>query len=75
MEQPSDFCSAKTVAHRLDCSESTVTEYTNRGLLPQPYRKGSLVRWKWSEVEQAMLGETAHDQIEADPILRAIHAG
>lgn len=67
-----EFCSVKTVAQQLDCSVSTVTDYTNKGLLPQPYKKGSLTRWKWSEVEDAMSGTGTQSETEQDPILRAI---
>jgi predicted DNA-binding transcriptional regulator AlpA len=75
MSRPPEYCSIKTVAEQLDCSVSTVTEYTNRGLLPQPYKKGSLTRWRWSEIEDAMNNTAAAEQSEQDPILRAINGG
>lgn len=74
-DQP-DYCSVKTIARRLDCSETTVADYTNRALLPQPHKLGTLVRWKWSEVEAMIDGLTAQDQDDEgtqDPILRAIN--
>jgi predicted DNA-binding transcriptional regulator AlpA len=49
---PPDFCSAETLARRLDCSPSTVHSYVRRGLLPRPLRLGDLVRWRWSDVER-----------------------
>ena len=49
---PPDFCSAETLAHRLDCSVSTVHSYVRRGLLPKPSRLGDLVRWRWADVER-----------------------
>ncbi|WOI30071.1 helix-turn-helix transcriptional regulator [Sulfitobacter dubius] len=69
-----EYCSIKTIAARLDCSISTVESYTNRGLLPQPKKRGTLVRWKWSEVQEMMDGLAEKDQEPQDPILRAIHA-
>jgi len=71
-----EYPNIKTMAQELDCSETTVTDYTNRGLLPQPYRKGSLVRWKWAEVVESMEVLSASKDtasIETDPILRAIN--
>ena len=49
---PPDLCSAETLAHRLDCSVSTVHAYVRRGLLPRPSRLGDLVRWRWAVVER-----------------------
>jgi predicted DNA-binding transcriptional regulator AlpA len=49
---PPDFCSAETLAHRLDCSVSTVHAYVRRGLLPKASRFGDLVRWRWADVER-----------------------
>lgn len=74
MSQPPEYCSIRTIARELDCSESTVESYTNRGLLPQPRKRGTLVRWKWSEVQEMMDGLKEVDQETQDPILRAIHA-
>lgn len=73
MTKPPEFCSIKTVAAELDCSVSTVTEYTNRGLLPQPYKRGSLTRWRWSEIEEAMNNGSTEKATDQDPILRAIN--
>lgn len=67
---PSTYCSIETVASELDCSETTVRDYVKRGILPQPCRKGGLVRWKWTDIENAMDGTSAEP---ADPILAAIH--
>jgi predicted DNA-binding transcriptional regulator AlpA len=70
-----EYCSVKTMAKELDCSESTVVDYTNRGLLPQPRKRGTLVRWKWSEVQAMMDGlPEAHGEAD-DPILRAVNGG
>jgi predicted DNA-binding transcriptional regulator AlpA len=48
---PPDYVSAQTLAHRLDCSTTTVREYVRRGLLPRPVNLGDLVRWRWADVE------------------------
>ncbi|WP_037915066.1 AlpA family transcriptional regulator [Sulfitobacter sp. 20_GPM-1509m] len=74
MPAPPEYCSIKTIAEQLDCSVSTVESYTNRGLLPQPKKRGTLVRWKWSEVQEMMDGLAEAEQELQDPILRAIHA-
>lgn len=75
-----EWSSIKTIALQLDCAESTVLDYTNRGLLPQPVKIGGLVRWNWNEVDAAMKNAKAtragtdHNQTAADPILARIHA-
>lgn len=79
MSDIAEYCSVKTIAKRLDCGESTVVDYTDRGLLPRPRKIGGLVRWKWSEVE-AMLDNQSkptggREGDTADPILRAINGG
>lgn len=47
---PPDFCSAETLAYRLDCSQRAVHDYAASGLLPKPVIIGNLSRWSWSEV-------------------------
>ena len=56
-----DYVDAATLAHRLDCSKSTVHDYVRRGLLPQPMKIGELVRWRWTDVERFI------DALEAGP--------
>ena len=58
---PPDYVGAATLAHRLDCSKSTVHDYVRRGLLPQPRKIGELVRWRWTDVERFI------DALEAGP--------
>jgi hypothetical protein len=45
-----DYCSAETLAYRLDCSERTVQDYASAGCLPKPVTIGNLVRWNWEDV-------------------------
>ena len=67
---PPDYCSVKTVARRLDCSESWVSDNASRGDFPAPKRVRGLVRWKWSEVEVFMDGAKKGGE-DADSILAA----
>ena len=67
---PATYCSIETVAAELDCSVSTVRDYVKRGLLPQPYRAGGLVRWKWADVEAKVDG-VSNEPI--DPIMAAVN--
>ena len=74
---PPDLCSAETLAHRLDCSVSTVHNYVRRGLLPKPVKIGELVRWPWATVELHLerggCGEGTSD--DSDPYLASIQNG
>jgi predicted DNA-binding transcriptional regulator AlpA len=72
---PSDFVSASTLAHRLDCSKTTINSYVQRGLLPKPTRIGELVRWRWVDVE-TFLANGAESHADAnDPYLTGIERG
>lgn len=61
-----DFCSAETLAHRLDCSKTTIHGYVRRGLLPKPIRIGELVRWRWTDVETFIESLTDRGDSHAD---------
>ena len=70
-QRPPAYPSKSTLAHELDCAESTVDELVRRGILPKPIRlTGGCVRWVWTEVELALnsLKETG----ESDPYLSGI---
>jgi predicted DNA-binding transcriptional regulator AlpA len=73
-----EYCSAETVAARLDCSKTTVHHYVRRGLLPRPIRIGDLVRWKWTDVadriESFATGAESHADHE-DPYLQGLERG
>lgn len=73
-----DYVSADTLAHRLDCSKTTVHGYVRRGILPKPIRIGDLVRWRWGDVEKFIESLEAGDDSHADandPYLAGIEGG
>ncbi|NRB18786.1 MAG: helix-turn-helix domain-containing protein [Rhodobacteraceae bacterium] len=78
---PPIFCSIATVAKNLDCGETTVRDYVNRGLLPKPTKIGGMARWKWIEIERAMdqaqigapPGQGADAANATDPIMLKIN--
>lgn len=74
---PPDLCSAETLAHRLDCSVSTVQSYVRRGLLPKPMKLGDLVRWRWAVIERVILElENSQPRADAaDPYLAGLNHG
>jgi predicted DNA-binding transcriptional regulator AlpA len=51
---PPDFCSAETLAYRLDCSERTIQDYAADGRLPKPVMIGNMSRWFWTDVLDAI---------------------
>jgi predicted DNA-binding transcriptional regulator AlpA len=70
-DRPPAYPSKATLAHELDCAESTVDELVRRGILPKPRRMtGGCVRWKWAEVELALdsLAKTG----EGDPYMAGV---
>lgn len=73
-----DYVSAETLAHRLDCSKTTVHGYVRRGILPRPIKIGELVRWRWVDVEKTIESLEAGDDSHADandPYLAGIERG
>ena len=68
---PPDYVSVETLAHRLDCSVTTIRSYVQRGLLPRPIKLGDLVRWRWRDVERFLRAlELAEENLDnADPYL------
>ena len=68
-DRPPSYVSKATLAAELDMSESTVDSYVQRGLLPQPVKRGGSVRWCWAEVDANLRGATAG---EADPYMERV---
>jgi predicted DNA-binding transcriptional regulator AlpA len=51
---PPDYCSRVSLATRLDCSADSVDRLVRQGLLPPPLVIGTLKRWDWNEVDEAI---------------------
>lgn len=68
-DRPPSYVSKATLAAELDMSESTVDACVQRGLLPNPIRFGSSVRWIWSDVI-ACLGSRSGG--EDDPYMTGV---
>ena len=63
----------QTAARMLDMSDDTFDRYVREGILPQPKRRGGLVRWKWSEIVAALDGGSiAVIEVEPDAFERGI---
>lgn len=71
-ERPPAYVSRATLAHELDCAESTVDEMVKRGTLPKPLHLSSgCVRWCWDDVVMALASlKEAASVTEGDPYLR-----
>jgi hypothetical protein len=54
-------------------SDDTFDKYVREGTLPQPKRRGKLIRWKWSEIVAAIDGGSAAVvDVEPDAFERGI---
>ena len=63
----------QTACRELDMSDDTFDKYVREGTLPQPKRRGGLVRWKWSEIVAALDGGSiAVIEVEPDAFERGI---
>jgi predicted DNA-binding transcriptional regulator AlpA len=52
---PAYLCK-QSACRELDMSDDTFDKYVREGTLPQPKRRGKLLRWKWSEIVAALDG-------------------
>jgi hypothetical protein len=63
----------QTACRELDMSDDTFDKYVREGILPQPKRRGTLMRWKWSEIVAALDGgSTTVIELEQDAFQRGI---
>jgi predicted DNA-binding transcriptional regulator AlpA len=51
-----EYLTRQRAAVELCMSDDTFDKYVREGTLPQPKRRGGLVRWRWSEIVAAMDG-------------------
>ena len=63
-DQPPPWLDTATLAWHLCISTETVPNWVASGILPQPYRHGGKLMWKWSEVD-AYLSRREQDDAEA----------
>jgi predicted DNA-binding transcriptional regulator AlpA len=70
--RPPAYPSKASLAHELDCAESTIDELVRKGILPKPIRlTGGCVRWDWNDVNAALASlKTAG--ASGDPYLDAV---
>jgi predicted DNA-binding transcriptional regulator AlpA len=53
--RPPAYPSKASLAHELDCAESTIDTLVERGILPKPVRlTAGCVRWVWEDVVLAL---------------------
>ena len=73
-DRPPAYVSRSTLAHELDCAESTVDELVKRGVLPKPLHLSSgCVRWCWDDVVLALASlKEGADASEDDPFMERI---
>jgi predicted DNA-binding transcriptional regulator AlpA len=72
-ERPPAYVSRATLAHELDCAESTVDVLVQRGVLPKPIRlSNGCVRWCWTDIVLALGSLNSANVTEADPYMQGI---
>lgn len=69
-DRPPAFVSKATLAAELDISESTIENYVNAGILPQPRKLKGAVRWRWADVEAAICSMGGSQ--DSDPFMLGI---
>lgn len=74
------YLSRASLAHEIDCAESTIDEMVKRGVLPRPIKlSAGCVRWSWEAVVIALasLKDSAPGSsgiMPSDPFMRgALH--
>ena len=72
-DRPPAYVSRKTLAHELDCAESTVDELVKRGVLPKPlHLSNGCVRWCWGDVVLALASLGKAPACGIDPYLSGV---
>ena len=72
-DRPPAYVSRKTLAHELDCAESTVDELVKRGVLPKPlHLSNGCVRWCWGDVVLALASLREGASVRDDPYLSGV---
>ena len=51
-----EYVTRQRAAAELCMSDDTFDKYVRAGVLPSPKRRGTLMRWKWSEVVSVLDG-------------------
>jgi hypothetical protein len=64
-QEPPEFISLATLAHRLEIGARRAESYVKSGFLPRPRRVGDLDRWYWPEVVGRLAGGELQEQAEA----------
>jgi predicted DNA-binding transcriptional regulator AlpA len=65
-----EYVTRQRAAAELCMSDDTFDKYVREGVLPSPKRRGTLTRWKWSDIVAAIDGgsvsmmEVAEDSFE-----------
>lgn len=70
-----EYCSAETLAYRLDISRDKLEVDVRSGLLPQPEEVGTQRRWYWPDVQawiKARNGKVDPVQDDADPFMAGV---
>lgn len=69
-DRPAAYLSRESLASELQISESQVDSLVMRAILPKPIRMHGSVRWRWAEVDAALmaLGQGG----EVDPFMQGV---
>ena len=65
-QDPPDFISLATLAHRLEIGERRAESYVRSGFLPKPRRVGNVDRWFWDEVVDRLTGQESQQTAETE---------
>lgn len=65
-QDPPEFISLATLAHRLEIGERRAESYVQSGFLPKPCRVGNVDRWHWASVVEYIMGEEPGQPAETE---------
>lgn len=60
-QDPPEFVSLATLAHRLEIGERRAESYVKSGYLPRPHQIGTLDRWYWPDVVEYLAGQEGQE--------------
>jgi predicted DNA-binding transcriptional regulator AlpA len=71
--RPPSYPSKSTLAHELDCAESTIDQLVKRSVLPKPIKLSSgCVRWCWADVVAAIGSLKGDGAAPNDPYIAGV---
>lgn len=69
------YMSKESLANALDCSKSMIDDLVRRKVIPEPVKAGSLLRWRWDDVDTALRVSAINERMPPNDGVRNARTG